>query len=139
MGKAPLALTVRVEVMADHMTKYHIEGLPFPLVLHQFSAPDHGDPHDHPWGFHSFIMKGGYTEEVFLDDGPQIRYHDEGDSFYISSDHIHRITSLNGGGECWTAILPQPGEPRTSGFYQFEDGKIYHRFWHEGEFHQWPR
>lgn len=35
------------------------------LMLHRMSGPD-GDrfPHDHPWKFTSFVLWGGYTEQV---------------------------------------------------------------------------
>jgi hypothetical protein len=36
------------------------------LYLHWISEPDpHRDPHDHPWTFWSFILRGGYSEDVF--------------------------------------------------------------------------
>lgn len=59
-------LTFREERMNGHFTKYHVEGLPFPLVLHHFTAADGPDAdfHDHPFGFMSFIFRGGYREEM---------------------------------------------------------------------------
>ena len=122
------------ERMSDAFLKLHIHELPFPAVLHRFTAPDLGDPHDHPWPFRTFILHGGYTEEVYDLHGGliDIRQHHEGDSFLIDAGHIHRITELHGI-ECWTIILPKPGEARTSGFYQFRDDGAYHRFHHETE------
>jgi hypothetical protein len=36
------------------------------MLLHVFGRPDEDDhPHDHPFGFRSFILWGGYTERVW--------------------------------------------------------------------------
>jgi hypothetical protein len=127
-------LDLREEQMAHHFTKWHIGGLPCAAVIHQFNAVDHGDPHDHPWGFTSFVIHGGYVEQVFqLDGSAELIAREPGQSFYISAKHIHRIVELPAG-ECTTIILPGPHE-QTSGFYQFRDGRTWHRFWNEAEFH----
>ena len=37
----------------------------FGIYLHDILQPDRDpDPHDHPWNFRTFILRGGYTEEV---------------------------------------------------------------------------
>lgn len=33
---------------------------------HIMRSDDDPDPHDHPWGFAGFILKGGYTDEQWL-------------------------------------------------------------------------
>lgn len=124
---------LRVERMSEHFTKHHLDGFPFPAVIHHFTAPDRGDPHDHPWGFTSTIIKGWYVEEIFDLNGHSFqlkRY--EHESFRIDAKHIHRIVDLSPGG-CWTLVLPDPVAERKSGFYQFRDGRTFHRFW-DGEF-----
>lgn len=129
-------LSIRKEEMAPHFTKYHIDGLPFPAVLHHFTAPDLGDPHDHPWGFVSHILSGGYIEEMYNKKEGFIcnEIREEGDAFEIRKEHIHRISRLLGD-ECWTLCLPQPGDTQTSGFYKWDiNGTAYHRFWHDKEF-----
>lgn len=121
-------LNLREERMADHFVKHHVEGLPSAAVFHQFSQIDYGDPHDHPWPFTSFVISGGYVEQVFQLDGSTELFHPNvGDSFHIDAKHIHRIIDLPNG-ECTTIILPGPHE-QTSGFYQFRDGRAWHRFW----------
>lgn len=121
------------EPMGSHFDKWHVEGLPRSAVFHRFTAADLGDPHDHPWGFHSFVVSGGYVEEVFEVDGSsRFVLRSPGESFYVPAAHIHRLVELIGG-ECWTIILP--GQPeRDSGFYQFRDGQAYHRPWHRADF-----
>jgi hypothetical protein len=119
--------------MSETFTKYHVHGLPRPAVFHRFAEADHGDPHDHPWSFRSFVLVGGYVEEVFhLDGTREIIHRMQGDSFFIHAEHIHRIIELPAG-ECWTLVLPQQTE-RVSGFYQFRDDGTYHRLWHQPEF-----
>ena len=126
-------LNLREERMGDHFVKHHIEGLPCAAVLHQFSQVDHGDPHDHPWGFTSFVVHGGYVEQVFqLDGSSELVHRQVGDSFHIPADHIHRIVDLPAG-ECTTIILPGPHQ-QTSGFYQFREDGAYHRYWDQADF-----
>jgi hypothetical protein len=39
----------------------------FGILLHHIGEPDNErDPHDHPWNFVSFIVKGGYREELHI-------------------------------------------------------------------------
>ncbi len=127
-------LSLREERMADHFVKRHVEGLPTAAVIHQFNQVDNGDPHDHPWSFTSFVLHGGYMEEVFDRETGASRLVSRtvGESFFVPATHIHRIVHLPEG-ECTTIILPGPHE-QTSGFYQFRSDGMYHRFWHEPEF-----
>lgn len=121
------------EPMSPVFDKWHVGGLPCAAVFHRFSAPDNGPPHDHPWGFRSIVLVGGYVEQVFqLDGTSELVRHDPGDSFHIKAGHIHRIVELPQG-ECWTLILPGPSE-RTSGFYEFREDGTYYRPWHRPEF-----
>lgn len=124
------------EKMSDAFEKFHLEGLPFGAVLHRFGEPDHGDPHDHPWGFRSIILYGGYVEEIY-DPGQglvDVKHRRVGDSFEIAATHIHRITRLPRR-ECWTLVLPKAHE-RTSRFWQFREDAPYSRAWNEQE---WTR
>lgn len=126
-------LDLREERMGHHFTKWHIGGLPRSAVIHRFSETDNGDPHDHPWGFTSFVIHGGYVEQVFqLDGTSQLIHREPGQSFYIPAQHIHRIVDLPAG-ECTTIILPGEHE-QTSGFYQFREDGAYHRYWDQPDF-----
>lgn len=38
----------------------------FGIYLHRIFRPDNDrHPHDHPWGFRSVVLKGGYVQEIF--------------------------------------------------------------------------
>lgn len=38
----------------------------FSVLMHWINEPDNGRyPHDHPWGFISWVLRGGYWEEVW--------------------------------------------------------------------------
>lgn len=128
-------LDVREERMSEAMVKYHLGVIDAPAVIHRFSAPDHGEPHDHAmWPFRSTILWGGYVEERYQLDGSFDRVHRRpGDSFEVSPDDIHRIVDLPDG-ECVTIITPGPPTGRKPGFYQWRDGVMWSRRWDEGEF-----
>lgn len=124
-----MTLTIRHERMSPAFDKWHVEGLPFPAVFHRFTAPDMGDPHDHPWPFRTTILRGTYNEEVFHPDGSSYRlHHPEGSSFIIEGSHVHRITALEDG-ECWTLIQPLGPKEREPGFWRWIDGRAERRAW----------
>jgi hypothetical protein len=125
-------MTLEEEKMSEAFTKFHIKGLPFDAVLHRFTGVDNEDPHDHPFGFTSFVIKGWYTERVYDTDGNWKYIHRKaGDSFRVEASTIHHIVEVSEGG-CWTIVLPEKHE-RKSGFYRFGDETM-HRFWDETEF-----
>lgn len=128
---------LREEIMSQAMTKFHLDGLPVGVVLHRFTEPDHGDPHDHPFPFTSFIICGGYEERVYDPSGNEVtNFRRPGDCFRVPAKRIHRITRLLDG-ECWTLILPGPWE-RKSRFWQFRDDGAFSRAWDEHEWTQEP-
>ena len=122
-------LELHEERMSDAMMKYHLDGLPRSAVLHRFTAPDWGPHHDHPWPLTSFIVSGGYREEVLDRDTGLTSFidHREGESFSFSSTHIHRIVELFAP-EVWTLILPGDWEQK-SGFWEVRGNVLWHRFW----------
>lgn len=124
----------RVERMNGGMVKLHLGTPDKPRVIHWFTAPDHGDPHDHKqWGFWSTVIEGSYIEERYSLDGSHDRIHrQKGERFYVESDAIHRIVELPDG-ECWTMIEPDPHTGQDSGFYIWRDGVALTRTWREAE------
>ena len=128
-------VTFSPERMNGGMLKLHVAGAGRPMVLHVFTAPDRGDPHDHAqWGFWSTVLDGSYLEEAFAPDGTsQIIERRAGDRFRVEADHVHRIIDLPSG-MCVTLIEPDPHTGRDSGFYDFRDDGVWHRLWHEAEF-----
>lgn len=92
-------------------------------MLHHFSREEpHANPHDHPWGFETEILVGGYVEEVFHVE-PSGTWSSElvdrtpGTLHRIEADHIHRIVGLPAG-DCWTLVRPGPHE-RGVRFWRF--------------------
>jgi hypothetical protein len=101
----------------DYMTRWHLT--PWDLwpfrkrhYLHVFERPDLDPwPHDHPFGFRSIVLRGGYTERVYC-------YRIEGDrvitvtsrdsdnwyevrrrpltSHRVPASHTHKIMKLHG-------------------------------------------
>lgn len=123
---------IRAERMNAGMLKVHLGTPDRARVLHYFTAPDHGDPHDHAqWGFWSTVLDGSYIEERYARDGSFERIHRQaGDRFYVAPDDIHRIVELPEGCAV-TLIEPDQHTGRDSGFYQWRDGVPHFRSWRE--------
>lgn len=80
-------------------------------------SDDDRDLHDHPWDFISYILLGGYFEEVFTA-GPKSETTDEW--FGIGSKVVHRATDahrLRLPGPTWTLVF-RSGRQRVWGFWQ---------------------
>lgn len=128
---------LRHERMNRQFEKWHVRGLPFPVALHRFTGSDHGSPHDHPWGFRTHILSGGYVEEVFhvAPDRTwqsEITHREAGSNHQVSAAHIHRIVDLPTG-ECWTLVQAGPNERETR-FWRFTKRRAVSRAWHERKF-----
>ena len=119
-------MEIKIEVMNDHFTKYH---LPDGFVLHKFTAADGPDAdfHDHPWDFMTTILRGGYREEVLNLRTGNIRRRQRhlGYSHWVEAGTVHRITHL-ADDECWTIIQPQEWKRHVS-FYRVTDNGIERR------------
>jgi hypothetical protein len=87
------------------------------IMIHCIARPDEDrDPHDHPWGFLSFILRGGYVEERWgaSHHGPRppsrstlvIANRRAPLSFaFRRATDLHRIVTLADGGPCWTVVI----------------------------------
>ena len=126
-----------VERMNDHFLKVHVAGTG--IVMHLFTAADGPDsqPHDHPFAADIRILSGGYVEQRFdverPHDPPLEIIRREGDVFRNEASTVHRIIRLLDGGPVLTEFRPGPHE-REPGFYRFDGGMVFHRFWHESDF-----
>jgi len=126
-------ISVVEEKMSDEFTKFHLKGFPFDAVVHKFTEPDKGYPHDHPFGFTTYILKGSYLERIYDKDGNSMEIiRESGTCHFVPATLIHKIISLPDG-DCYTIITPMPKE-REPGFWKFEDGKAYFKQWNEPEF-----
>jgi hypothetical protein len=138
---------IQVEQMNEIFTKYHLnqhgeQPWPFRPVIHHFKGPDVGNPHDHPWSFTTFILAGGYVEEVYTiaEDGSwsmEVHHRRPGSSHHVQATHIHRIIELPEG-ECWTMVISGPNE-REPHFWKFNDKGIYNRPWFRRTYRRWNR
>jgi predicted metal-dependent enzyme (double-stranded beta helix superfamily) len=133
-----MKLSIKPEKLSRAFKKHHVEGLPFPASFNEFTAPDTGDPHDHPFDFITHILSGGYTERSYTFDGQgNVTVTDierlPGTSHYVKATDIHQITHLHTG-HCVTLMMPQSGHIRATCFYRFVDGKAFRRLWNKRKF-----
>lgn len=134
LGLFPIEEISRSE--GGYMTRYHLTPWawwPFQkrLYLHHFTGPDSdAEPHDHPMDFRSFILWGGYTEEVWHIEteqehdrqgcpaclyGPQCELWWQKKyvrrwpltTHFAKASHTHRITTLHAK-NVWTLFLRGP-------------------------------
>ena len=129
-------LRITHERMSDHMAKWHLGRgeTGNALVLHRFDGPDTGPHHDHPFDCRSYILDGGYTEELLHPDGTtELRQRRPGDVVDIPHDHVHRIVHLIEGEALtlYEVLGPKVQEP---GFFEWRDGAMWSRRWFEPEF-----
>lgn len=76
------------------------------VYVHKIMRPDHDRAlHDHPWWFWSFIVKGGYTEE--LDNGARRSWRAPAFSRHAAEDR-HRIDATLNDKPVWTIFITGP-------------------------------
>ena len=117
-----------------YLERYYIfmkdrsENFPFNIFIHKFLKSDPDDLHDHPWGFFTFIIAGGYWEYMYEDGPPSKDVDDEkenvnsddeperkvvkkwrGPGFFqsVPADHTHRIEIDPERPACWTLFVPR--------------------------------
>lgn len=133
-----MKLSIKPEKLSRSFKKHHIQGLPFPASFNEFSAPDTGDPHDHPFDFITHILDGGYIERSYMiDELGNVTTSDverkPGTSHLVKATDIHQIIHLFTG-HCVTLMMPQSGHIRATCFYRFIEGKAYRRLWNKRKF-----
>ena len=87
------------------------------VYIHHFRDADVGvDPHDHPWPFITFVLAGGYVEEIYDPASGRARgiaVRRLGDVVLHGARHTHRIAGLGTSpGECVAVTLVVTG-PRV--------------------------
>jgi len=90
------------------------------LFLHLINkADDDRDPHDHPWGFWTLIIRGGYIEHVYKGGKlVSVRKLTAGNLVYRDPEHTHQVAELLG--PTWTLVLAGPAS-RVWGFWLKDD------------------
>lgn len=120
-----------------HFRRWRLAQTPlFAFYLHEIARSDEEhDPHDHPWPFVSFILKGGYTEKLWrgvVEDFDGIRHHTisyeehthrPGSFLCRDGRDFHKITLL--GGAAWTVVLTGPRNHPVWG-YKTDRGWVDH-------------
>jgi hypothetical protein len=52
-----------------YLIRYYIfQSKYFNIFIHRFMRSDRDDMHDHPWNFGTYVVKGGYAEQVPVSD-----------------------------------------------------------------------
>ena len=128
-------LHITHERMSGLMMKYHLGPAANgnALVIHRFTGADTGPHHDHQFDCRSYILHGGYDEEILRPDGRiEVRSHTIGDVVEIPHDHVHRIIRLHEP-ECLTLYEVLGPKVQESGFFEFRGGQMFSRKWHESE------
>lgn len=96
------------------------ESFPFNIFIHKFLKGDDDELHDHPWGYFTFILAGGYNE-VLLNKNGENTTHWRGPGFFqsVKQTHAHAIhlDDSEGAGECWTLFIPYRRE-KEWGFWK---------------------
>ncbi len=133
-----MKLSIEPERLSRVFKKHHLKGLPFAASFNEFTAPDGGDPHDHPFDFITHILSGGYTERVYnINDRGEIKINEierrPGTSHYVKATDIHQIIHISTG-HCVTLMMPQSEHVRATCFYRFIDGIAYRRLWNKRKF-----
>lgn len=86
------------------------DNVPFNVFLHKFLKSDSDNLHDHPWGYFTLILWGGYWEYMYENDDKKecIMKKWRGPGFHqkVSATHVHRIELDEATGPCWTLFIP---------------------------------
>ena len=133
-----MKLSINPEKLSRNFKKHHLKGLPFAASFNEFTAPDLGDPHDHPFNFVTHILSGGYTERIYhINELGEIKIDEierkPGTSHYVRATDIHQIIHLPTG-HCITLMMPQSDHIRATYFYRFIEGIPYRRLWNKRKF-----
>ena len=93
--------------------------------VHHILRSDAGrDPHDHPWPYLTVILKGGYFEECFDEEGAPIdtRWRGAGSILFRRANSLHKLR-VPSGETAWTLFITgkkqqtwgfkPPGQPKV--------------------------
>ncbi len=75
--------------------------------VHQILRSDEGrDPHDHPWPYLTIVLRGGYWEDRFTDEGIRFstKWHGPGSVIFRPANSWHML-ALPAGQSAWTLFM----------------------------------
>ena len=112
------------------LTRYYLlfrhipNWMPFNAFIERYTDSDSGDLHDHPWGYFTFVLSGGYWEHIYVDDDRNriIRvWRGAGYSTVAHATHEKCISLSSRKGQCWTLTISFRRD-REWGFYRKTSG-----------------
>ena len=112
------------------LTRYYLlfrqmpSWMPFNVFIERYTDSDSGDLHDHPWGYFTFILSGGYWEHIYVDDDRKriIKvWREAGYCATAPATHEKCISLSSQKGQCWTITICFRRD-REWGFYRKTSG-----------------
>ena len=82
--------------------------VPKPKTSDKVIKGDDDHVHDHPWGYFTLILSGGYYETVYdaLTGKEETIWRHPGFYQKVGSNHVHKITLKKDASTCWTLFIP---------------------------------
>ena len=102
---------------------------PFNIFLHKFLKSDPDNLHDHPWGYTTFVIWGGYWEYTENAEGKRVKKWC-GVGYFANRPALwkHRLELDPAHPTCWTLFIPHK-RTREWGFYKPAEGGIEKEEW----------
>ncbi len=111
---------------------------PFNIFLHKFiKGDDELDLHNHPWGYMTIILSGGYWEYQFADKLKLIntncdnklysyqkiikKWRKPGTILFYNHNNTHRVELAENTETCWTLFIPFKTSTKGWGFFKYKD------------------
>jgi len=93
---------------------------PFNVFIHRFIKGDDDHIHDHPWGYFTYILSGGYNETICQGDAQTTHWRAPGFYQKVPSKHKHKVSLDPAAPTCWTLFVPFR-RSRDWGFYKKDE------------------
>lgn len=91
------------------------------LYVHRIDKPDGDrDRHNHPYAFGSWVLWGGYKQEILLPDGSvETQWRRMGEFSVMPRDHYHRVVELADNKPCYTLFFAGNPQWNTDGTHEW--------------------
>ena len=113
----------------------------FNVFVHRIVRTDEGDMHDHPWGYSTFILSGGYWEttgtakrdaatEAASVGGVERKWRGPGFMQRVGESHVHRLglgknSDTGADVPCWTLFVPFRRTQEWGFYTERDDGVVW--------------